>query len=560
VELIRLDDPWQRAFYENECLRGNWSVRQLQRQIGSLLYERTALSTDKEAVIEAGRAQAPEALTTLAGLIRDPYVLEFTGLAERPHYRESDLETALLDHLQSFLLELGSGFCFEARQKRITLGNEHDYIDLVFYHRRLRCHVLIELKVRAFQHGDAGQMNFYLNYWKANEVAEGDNPPVGLLLCSDKDATKVEYATAGLDRKVFVSRYLVALPPPEQLRELIETDRAALESRGGASARRAGGRGMSVDDEQDDIDRIATLSRSDLVGAAAPPTRQAGRLAGVRADKPARSGPAASTPTAAPGTVFSPHPLVLKLEPRDQPRRSLNLSDVLAVVQHWREAILAHSNGLPERVRGVLSGHEPGGAPTDKPHLTFLPLASVGYERADGRLLAMALVLPADMLPDDRRVALRAIRSVQRLVLGRLGAWNIVPQTTTTHNLRPQVWNAQPDGATHWSTVTPVAFDRHPKADSRGEHQREAAAMIATACTRVGLPEPREVIVTQISAHLGVPPSFAFPRLRRKDNSERRHTHAILEFDRPVCGPILIGAGRYRGYGVCRAIGERGAP
>jgi len=235
VELIRLDDPWERAFYENECLRRNWSVRQLQRQIGSLLFERTALSTDKEAVIEAGRAQAPEAPTTLAGLIRDPYVLEFTGLAEKPHYRESDLEKALLDHLQSFLLELGSGFCFEARQKRITLGNEHDYIDLVFYHRHLRCHLLIELKVRAFRHGDAGQMSFYLNYWKANEVAEGDNPPVGLLLCSDKDATKVEYATAGLDRQVFVSRYLVALPSPEQLRELIETDRAALESSGAAA-------------------------------------------------------------------------------------------------------------------------------------------------------------------------------------------------------------------------------------------------------------------------------------------------------------------------------------
>ncbi len=167
IELLRLDDPWKRAFYESECLRGNWSVRQLQRQIGSLLYDRTALSSDKEAVIEAGRAQARETPSTLAALIRDPYVLEFTGLAEKAYYRESDLEKALLDHLQSFLLELGSGFCFEARQKRITVGNEHDYIDLVFYHRRLRCHLLIDLKVRAFKHGDAGQMNFYLNYWKA---------------------------------------------------------------------------------------------------------------------------------------------------------------------------------------------------------------------------------------------------------------------------------------------------------------------------------------------------------------------------------------------------------
>jgi predicted nuclease of restriction endonuclease-like (RecB) superfamily len=232
VELVRLDDPWKRAFYENECLKGNWSVRQLQRQIGSLLYERTGLSSDKTAVIEAARAQASEAPTVIADLIRDPYVLEFTGLAERPHYRESDLEGALLDHLQSFLLELGAGFCFEARQKRITVGNEHDYIDLVFYHRRLRCHLLIELKVRAFKHGDAGQMNFYLNYWKTKEMDEGDNPPVGLLLCSAKDATKVEYAIAGMDQQLFVSRYLVALPSVEQLQSFIEGDRAALESAG----------------------------------------------------------------------------------------------------------------------------------------------------------------------------------------------------------------------------------------------------------------------------------------------------------------------------------------
>ena len=232
IELLHLEDPWKCAFYENECLKGNWSVRQLQRQIGSMLYERTGLSADKHAVIEAARMQSSAAPTVIADLIRDPYVLEFVGLAERPHYRESELEGALLDHLQSFLIELGAGFCFEARQKRITVGNEHDYIDLVFYHRRLRCHLLIDLKVRTFKHGDAGQMNFYLNYWKANEVGEGDNPPVGLLLCSGKDATKVEYATAGMDQQVFVSRYLVALPSAEQLRNFIETDRAALESSG----------------------------------------------------------------------------------------------------------------------------------------------------------------------------------------------------------------------------------------------------------------------------------------------------------------------------------------
>lgn len=230
VEFIRIDDPWKCAFYENECLRANWSVRELQRQIGSILYERTGLSTDKGAVIAAAREQIADAPATIADLIRDPYVLEFTGLAERPRYRESDLESALLDHLQNFLLELGTGFCFEARQKRITVGNEHDFVDLVFYHRRLRCHLLIDPKIRAFKHGDAGQMNFYLNYWKANELEDGDSPPVGLLLCSDKSKTRVEYATAGLDHQLFVFRYLVALPSADQLRELVEADRAAIES------------------------------------------------------------------------------------------------------------------------------------------------------------------------------------------------------------------------------------------------------------------------------------------------------------------------------------------
>ena len=229
IDLLAIDDPWKRAFYENECLKGNWSKRQLQRQIGSLLYERTGLSTDKAAVINRARTQASETPAMIADLIRDPYVLEFTGLAEKSHYLESDLEKALLDHLQSFLLELGTGFCFEARQKRITVGNEHDHLDLVFYHRVLRCHLLIDLKTRAFRHGDAGQMNFYLNYWKDEIMAEGDNPPVGLLLCTGKDQTKVKYATAGLDHQLFVSRYLIALPGTEELERLVETDRAVWE-------------------------------------------------------------------------------------------------------------------------------------------------------------------------------------------------------------------------------------------------------------------------------------------------------------------------------------------
>jgi predicted nuclease of restriction endonuclease-like (RecB) superfamily len=228
IELIRIEDPWKRAFYENECLHGQWSVRQLQRQIGSLLFERTGLSKNKAAVLR--RAQSQESSADVADLLRDPYVLEFTGLGERAEYTESDLEKALLDHLQQFLLELGTGFCFEARQKRITVGTKHDYIDLVFYQRRLRCHVLIDLKTRPFTHGDAGQMNFYLNWWKKNGMERGDNPPVGIILCSDREKTEVEFATAGMDNKLFISRYLVALPSPKQLQEFIERDREEIEA------------------------------------------------------------------------------------------------------------------------------------------------------------------------------------------------------------------------------------------------------------------------------------------------------------------------------------------
>lgn len=228
IELIRLDDPLKRAFYENECLKGNWSKRQLQRQIGSLLFERIGLSKNKSAVLK--RACRQEPTETIADLLRDPYVLEFTGLAALPAYTENDLETALLDHLQKFLLELGAGFLFEARQRRITVGNEHDYIDLVFFHRHLRCHLLLDLKTRPFRHGDAGQMNFYLNWWRENVTASGEQPPVGIILCSDKDQTKVQFATAGLSNQLFVSRYLTALPSAEQLANFIKKDRAEIEA------------------------------------------------------------------------------------------------------------------------------------------------------------------------------------------------------------------------------------------------------------------------------------------------------------------------------------------
>lgn len=228
VELMRIDDPLKRAFYEIEGIKGSWSVPQLRRQIESLLYERTGLSKNKKGIVKAAHAQ--NKMPSIDDAIHDPYVLEFAGLPELHQYSESDLEGALLDHIQSFLLELGNGFCFEARQKRITIDNEHDRIDLVFYHRILRCHVLIELKVRKFRHGDAGQMNFYLNYYRENMMTAGDNPPVGLILCTDRDETRVKYATASMDNQLFVSKYLTTLPSEEQIRKFLENDRDRTEN------------------------------------------------------------------------------------------------------------------------------------------------------------------------------------------------------------------------------------------------------------------------------------------------------------------------------------------
>lgn len=261
----------------------------------------------------------------------------------------------------------------------------------------------------------------------------------------------------------------------------------------------------------------------------------------------------------APGTAFSPHFLVLQLRSKQGPYRELDLTSTLTVTNRWREAILSHSNGLPESVRRMLSGHDANGGPADDPHLAFLPLAFVGHEQADGHLLGMGLALPAKLPRDDRREAYRAIAAVRELKLGPLGVWGTEPVTASQPpwNLRTEAWTAHPHGATHWSTVTPIVFDRHPKAKDRSEYQREVAAMIADACTRIGLPKPREVVVTQVSAHLGAPPSFAFPRLQRKDGSQRRHAHATLVFNAPVRGPVLIGAGRYRAYGLCRPLDWR---
>ena len=222
VELIRVDEPLKRLFYELECVKGTWSVKELKRQIGSLLYERTGLSQDKEKLLAAVQA-LPDA-NTFTHLIRDPYIFEFLGLKQQEVLSEKELEQALLDHLLQFMLELGKGFCFEARQKRIIIDNEHYFIDMVFYHRLLHCNVLIDLKTERFNHTHAGQLNRYLEYYKKYEMAPGDNPPVGILLCTDKDQEHVEFATAGLDDKVFVAKYLVEMPDKKELEQFIKKE------------------------------------------------------------------------------------------------------------------------------------------------------------------------------------------------------------------------------------------------------------------------------------------------------------------------------------------------
>lgn len=221
IELLKADLPLQRFFYESQAIKNNWSVRELQRAMNSMLFERTGLSIDKAAVVQK---HAQGTGLTAEDVFRNPYMLEFLGLSEKAEYSESDLEQAIINHLQTFLLEMGKGFCFEARQKRITFDNTHYRIDLVFYHRILKCHILVDLKIGSFDHADAGQMNVYLNYYQENEMSEGDNPPIGIILCASKNAQLVKYATTGMAQQVFVSKYLVHLPSEAELTQFIQQE------------------------------------------------------------------------------------------------------------------------------------------------------------------------------------------------------------------------------------------------------------------------------------------------------------------------------------------------
>ena len=222
IELLKADTDVKRRFYEVHAIQSNWGVRDLKRAIESLLYERTGLSIDKDATLKKHIVQndvKPE------DVFRNTYLLEFLGLEEKPSYSESVLEESIITNLQNFLIEMGRGFCFEARQKRITFDNKHYRIDLVFYHRILKTHILLDLKIGEFDHSDSGQMNVYLNYYKDNEFTKCDNDPIGIILCSGKNEALVKYATMGLPQQIFVSKYLINLPSEKELQKIIEDEK-----------------------------------------------------------------------------------------------------------------------------------------------------------------------------------------------------------------------------------------------------------------------------------------------------------------------------------------------
>ena len=215
VEILTIDDPLARFFYETECIRCCWSVKELRRQISTNLYFRAGVSQKPEQLLERTEINTSPAIT-----IKDPFSFEFLGL--RPEaFTENDLENALIGHLQEFLLEMGKGFCFEARQKRMIIDDEYYFADLVFYNRILHCNVIIELKDDEFRHADLSQLNAYVSYFRENEMNIGDNPPVGILLCTRKGDKMVEYALAGMDNDLFVSTYMLSLPDKKTLQEFL---------------------------------------------------------------------------------------------------------------------------------------------------------------------------------------------------------------------------------------------------------------------------------------------------------------------------------------------------
>ena len=217
-EIMSVDDPLARYFYEQECIKCTWSVRELRRQISTNLYFRAGISGNPEKMLSQSSVQGHD---SAALQIRQPFTFEFLGLKAQEIVDEHDLEDALISHLQEFILDLGKGFCFEARQKRIIIDDEYYYPDLLFYNRILHCGVIIELKNEEFSHENLGQLNAYVSYYKENEMQLGDNPPVGILLCTRKGKKMVEYALAGMDNQLFVSTYMLQLPDRKTLEDFL---------------------------------------------------------------------------------------------------------------------------------------------------------------------------------------------------------------------------------------------------------------------------------------------------------------------------------------------------
>ena len=226
--IMKVDDEAARQFYIDECAKSNWSTRQLERQINTFSYQRLLASHGNRDVVEDTTKREPA--KTPEDVIRDPYVLEFLGLEQSASFYESDLELALIDHLQKFLLELGRGFSFVGRQHRISFDNQHFYIDLVFYNYILKCFVLIDLKTGKLTHQDIGQMQMYVNYYTRELMNEGDNPPIGILLCADKNDSVVRYTLSEDNKQIFTSKYMLYLPTEEELQKEIDAERKALDN------------------------------------------------------------------------------------------------------------------------------------------------------------------------------------------------------------------------------------------------------------------------------------------------------------------------------------------
>jgi len=241
VRLLSVKNPQARAFYETEALRCGWSVRQLDRQVNSQFYERIALSHNKVAMLQKAEHAEPGDLITPEQALKDPFVLEFLNLKDE--YSESDLEDALIQHLADFLLELGDDFAFVGRQRRLRIDDSWFRIDLLFFHRRLKCLLVIDLKVGKFSYADAGQMHMYLNYAREHWMKPGENPPVGLVLCAEKGAAEAHYALEGLPNKVLAAEYQTVLPDEKLLAEELDKTRRELE------ARRVGRTGDAEDDQ-----------------------------------------------------------------------------------------------------------------------------------------------------------------------------------------------------------------------------------------------------------------------------------------------------------------------